>query len=319
LSRQDVYAAARGRWKSILMSEGLVDSRALSGRQGPCPMCSGKDRFCFDDNGGNGSYICRQCGNGLGVDLVCKLKGLSYGEACKWILERTPAAKFEAPRAARNDDRSKSAMSALWASGTRLDGQDVVSRYLRSRGIVLTSLWASLRLLDAHPYIEDGEPRSEWPVMLANFRAPDDLSGTLHKTYIDDTEKSAPRKAPVAKPRKLMPGPIPPGGAVRFGAPEETMGVAEGVETALAAAQLNDVPVWATLSARSLLKFEPPPECKRLLIFADQDRSYTGQMAAYSLANSLTIKAKIKVEVCLPWLQDTGPDEDWNDVLLRAA
>jgi putative DNA primase/helicase len=311
MSGPDVYDAARGRWKSILMSEGLVDSKALSGRQGPCPMCGGKDRFCFDDKNGDGSYICHTCGNGLGVKLVAGLKGISYSDACQWVFDRAPLSQFEVPRAPRNYDRSKREMAALWASGGPLDGHDVVSRYLRSRSINVTSLWPSLRVLEASVYSEAGEPKSEFPVMLANFRSPDNLSGTVHKTYL---MADGSGKAPVAKPRKLMPGPIPRGGAVRFGEAEEVMGVAEGIETALSAAQLFDIPVWAALSANGVLKFEPPVKCKRLIIFGDQDASFAGQMAAYSLAHSLKIKTKIVVEVYLPCrVYNHGRDNDWGN------
>ena len=311
-----VYDAARGRWKGILMGLGMLDSKQLSGRQCACPMCGGSDRFCFDDKDGNGSWLCRQCGNGLGVELVCRLKGLQYAEACKLIESQAGVSKFEAPRAARNDDRAKRDMIALWSQGATLDGRDPVSLYLHGRGIHKGLQQASLRFLAAHGYSEPGEDRSEWPCMLAKFT--DGAASTLHRTWV---KPDGSGKAPVAKPRKLMAGAVPHGGAVRLGLAEKVMGIAEGIETALAAAQMHDIPVWSTLSAGNLVKFEPPETCLHLLIFADTDDSFTGQMAAYSLANRLAVDKKrdITVEVCHTRFRDDGENDDWNDFLRDCA
>lgn len=59
-----VMDAARGRWVSVL-SKLNVRSEFLQNRHGPCPGCGGKDRFRFDDEGGDGSFICSQGGKGM--------------------------------------------------------------------------------------------------------------------------------------------------------------------------------------------------------------------------------------------------------------
>ena len=52
----------------------------------------------------------------------------------------------------------------------------------------------------------------------------------------------------------LVPGPVPKGGAVRLFPPAEAMGIAEGIETALSAAQLSGLPVWAALNTVNIEK-----------------------------------------------------------------
>ena len=58
------------------------------------------------------------------------------------------------------------------------------------------------------------------------------------------------------------------GAAVQLHPINATLGIAEGIETALAAHQLFQIPVWACLSAHGV-----PPEVKLLVIFADHDEA----------------------------------------------
>ena len=67
---------ARHRWREILPQLG-IETRFLTNKHGPCPLCGGKDRFRFDDKDGSGSYYCR-CGPGVGVILVCKKNGWDF-------------------------------------------------------------------------------------------------------------------------------------------------------------------------------------------------------------------------------------------------
>lgn len=72
-----VRDAARGRWPQLMGRFG-VRMELLNNKHGPCPGCGGRDRFRFDDNEGNGTWICSQggggniSGDGIGLLMHCK-------------------------------------------------------------------------------------------------------------------------------------------------------------------------------------------------------------------------------------------------------
>lgn len=292
---------AIGRWRTLLPALG-IDEKFLTAKHGPCPICGGTDRFRWDDKAGSGSYYCNQCGAGSGVDLVMKAKGLTFIEAKRLIEEHLPQAVVTVPKAKR--DTSLDTLASIWGRAQKLTGCDPASWYLARRGLPSDS--PSLRWLPKFPYAHDDKSKTEHPVMLAMFVGPDRAAHTIQYTYLDGSG----RKADVPKPRKLAPAKIPAGGAVRLAASAETMGIAEGVETALAASKLFDVPVWSALSAGGLVKWQPPQHAKHIIVFGDNDRSATGQAAAWALAHRLIAEGRT-AEVRIPELSET----DWNDVL----
>ena len=82
---REVTTAAAGNWPFIMAS--LSVSVPQSPRQhSPCPVCGGKDRFRFDDNG-RGSFICNQCGAGDGLDLIRKVHQCDTTEAAKLVAD----------------------------------------------------------------------------------------------------------------------------------------------------------------------------------------------------------------------------------------
>ena len=70
----EVHSHVAGRWPEILATLGVDAVHLRKKKQGPCPMCGGRDRFCFDDRAQRGDYICRGCGAGVdGFDLLQRL------------------------------------------------------------------------------------------------------------------------------------------------------------------------------------------------------------------------------------------------------
>lgn len=300
-----IHDEAQHKWASLLPALG-VPAKYLTGKNCPCPMCGGTDRFRFTDYQGSGAYWCNQCGRGSGVDLVMKIRGVGFEDAVKLVREYLPSAQQVAPK--RKPDQSfQQRYVQRWRGAVTLTGDCVASKYLKNRGIDLEIFPPTLRFTPSYEYVHEDKRKTFHPAMLALYTAPDKSHLTVHATYLDDRGA----KAQVPEVRKLAPGPVPKGGAIRLAHAGEIMGVAEGIETALAAMILHNIPVWACVSAVGLANWEPPEAAKHIVIFGDNDASFAGQVAAFTLAQRLTNQRRLTVQVSLP---DTI-GEDWNDVL----
>lgn len=144
----DVAAAACGHWPDLLAAVGIDTPHR--GKHGPCPACGGKDRFRLDDKGGRGTWICSQCGNGDGLDLVCRvtnkspkeaaellapLVGLSAGgldHAARERIHQQQQARAEQERKQDEQHRQKAARRAAAIAGDVAQG---VSTYLTTKGL----------------------------------------------------------------------------------------------------------------------------------------------------------------------------------------
>jgi putative DNA primase/helicase len=307
--RREVLIEARGRWPGLLAALGLEEA-TLSGKHGACPIpgCGGKDRFRFDDKEGRGTYFCTHCGAGDGIKLVMLMKGLEFKHALKLVEELLPLAP-EVKRAKERTLRQKAAaLRSMWDRATPAVAGGLVSTYLHGRAIYALS--EALREAVV-PYYEDGKSMGEHGAMIARIQAVDGKGASLHVTYLRGDGQG---KADVRDKKKVM-QPVRPilGAAVQlFEIVEGTLGVAEGIETALSAFEMYGVPTWATISADGMAAFVWPETVKRLVIFADHDLNYAGQKAAYALAFRAACKG-LSVEVKTP------PERpaDWNDILIE--
>ncbi|MCK2097120.1 DUF7146 domain-containing protein [Thauera aromatica] len=301
--RLDVRQVAQGRWRSILAVLG-VDERALSGKHGPCPMCAGRDRFRFDDKEGRGTYFCSGCGAGDGVQLAMGITGLSFRDMAREVERIAGTVRPSATKAERSDDDKLAALRRAFRESKPIERGDEACRYLAGRGLGLYDLPESVRLHPGMAYRDGGAVVGTFPVMLATVTDAAGRAVSMHRTYLQEA-----RKAPVPAPKKLMQGLPLAGAAIRLTPVSATLGIAEGIETALAAAELFEVPVWSCISTSGVESFEPPEGVEHVIIFADHDANFAGQAAAYRAAHRMALKG-IEVEVCIPPQQG-----DWLDEL----
>lgn len=306
MDRLDVRTAAAGRWRSILTTLGL-DERTLSGKHCACPMCGGRDRFRFDDRDGRGTYFCSGCGAGDGVRLAMGITGLSFKDAAREIERLAGVVQPVTGKPDRSDEDKLAALRRVFRESKPIRRGDEAYSYLAGRGLKLYDLPENIRVHSALRY-QDGETVGTYPAMLATVTAPDGRAVSLHRTYLQEA-----RKAPVASPKKVMMGRPLSGAAIRLTAVSEVLGIAEGIETSIAASELFELPVWSCISAQGIESFEPPDGVRELVIFADHDENFTGQAAAYRAAHRLKLRG-FGVEVCIP-----PQPGDWLDELNRRA
>ncbi|WBL64701.1 DUF7146 domain-containing protein [Thauera sp. WB-2] len=301
--RLNVRQIAQGRWRSILSALGM-DERALSGKHCACPVCGGKDRFRFDDKEGRGTYYCPSCKPGDGVQLAMAFTGLSFRDVAAEIERIAGTVRPTATRSERTDEDKLAALRRAFRESMPIERDDEACRYLAGRDLALYDLPENVRLHPGMAYRDDGKVLSTFPTMLATVTSPAGKAVSLHRTYIQDG-----RKAPVSAPKKLMQGLPIAGAAIRLTPVSLTLGIAEGIETALAAAELFEVPTWSCISTSGIESFEPPAGVEHVIVFADNDANFAGQAAGYRTAHRLALRG-IEVEVIVP--PEPG---DWLDHL----
>lgn len=272
-------------------------------------MCrAGRDRFRFDNKGGDGTWICGVCGSGDGFNLLQGVCGMSAADALAFVERQVSngAERYNAPQEL-TDEKRREALNALWKHSVPIVEGDEAHRYLAARHIVPDPMPRSLRFCARCEVT--GVPRVEsLPAMVALLSDPAGKPSTIHRTYIRDGEKCM-----IPAPKRMMPGKIAPGSAVRLSDGEsELLGIAEGIETALAAMAMWRIPVWAATSSTLLAKWEPPAWARRIVIMSDNDAKFGGQAAAYNLAHRLACEPfSLDVQVWMPHGLDTDFADDW--------
>jgi len=290
---------AKGHWKQLLPQLG-VDAKYLTGKHGPCPACGGKDRFRFTDRNDEGMYFCSACGANDGFKLAEIVTGKSFKQIADEISDILGQPTSGVKKVDSQSEVNRQAIKRIWEASCRPSKGGPVSKYMERR---FGLNWASHALRE---FI--GKKHN---LMVSKIVGPDDKAHNVHLTYLDNDGN----RAKIEITKRIMSGQVPQGSSVRLAPADYHMGVAEGIETAIAASVIHRIPVWSALNAHNLAKWVPPAIAKRITIFGDNDASFTGHAAAYSLARRLRLQHKLEVEVLIP--ETVG--QDWADVLAVAA
>lgn len=263
--------------------------------RGRCPACGYATGLTL--SGGEAGRLLWWCASCQDQAAVAAALGLGSDAAA--------APGSAPPRAgappADGDNDKRAAAVRMWDAAVPAEGT-VVARYLATRGVAAPA-GAPLRLLPGarHP------GGSRWPAMLALVVDHAGRPAAVHRTFL---ARDGSGKAPV-EPQRMTFGPVA-GGAVRLfplepGAP---LVLAEGIETALAAAMKLCAPAWSAVSAGNLRDTLRLPDAARDVILA-VDNDPPGRDAADRAAARFLGEGR-RVRLARPGRAGA----DFNDVLL---
>jgi len=229
--------------------------------------------------------------------LVTKVTGKPVATVLEEVKQRAmyvPAVRVQE----RDTAKEMHAIKSLWERAQRPADDGPVSRYLTRR---LGRHWRSNAIREVLDCWEAGS-KTRMPAMVSVVRTNDGSVVNCHLTYLTAEGQKVTRR--------VMPGSLPEGCAIRLWEPRDgLLGVAEGIETAMAAAQKFKMPVWSTINANRLAAWQAPAGVEEVYVFGDNDESFTGQSAAYALARRLKLKDNLRVNVMIP----EAVGSDWAD------
>ncbi|MDD5084183.1 MAG: toprim domain-containing protein [Candidatus Moranbacteria bacterium] len=275
----EIKDQCRGKWSSVLFAIGFPD-QALNGKHQKCPFCNaGKDRFRWD-KAKEFSY-CNQCGPRQPMEMAMQWLNLPFKQTADLLRPTARTAKMTTiiPIDTKaNEDRLRKIHGGL----QKLHSSNAAGLYLIKRG--LSTPPNNVFYHPGLPYYENGEKLGVFPAMVSRFQTAAGLTASYHITYLTE----GGQKASVPTPKKFLPTVHDlAGGAIRLAEAGDALGIAEGIETGIALMAGEGLPVWATGSAWLMEKVQVPESVKRVVIAADNDKSFTGQASAYALARRL--------------------------------
>ena len=189
----------------------------------------------------------------------------------------------------------------IWGEASPITGGPA-GRYLLSRGIDIRP--PALRF---HPRAPFGRGRGAQfrPAIIAAVVEAGRFMG-IQRLFLE--RDGSGLATDLEKPKWGLARPL--GGAVQLLPAGPVLGLAEGIETAISAAMLLDIPVWAALGSERLHRITIPPTVRRLVLLPDKDRA--GRIAV-ARAHAAYAERPFALDLLWPWSRQN----DWNDVLMR--
>lgn len=306
----------RGRWIEVLSFHG-IDLKYLNGRPGPCPFCKdGTDRWVFDNKNGSGGAFCRKCGPlGDGISVLAKHMGLDQTADFPKILDHLAAFLGDAPTNKRTKESSTQRASIVWDSSEQISQHSPAAQYLKARGLEFDLSKDSLRY---HPGLEvygDGNQKlGQYPALVAAAVDKDGKLTGVQRIFLTETGKKADLGSHTKKALGCLTG-----SSVRLSNNVGvSLGIAEGIETALAVQTMVGIPMYAAISGPAMKSVQIPKHVEFVQIWADKDSNGAGEKYALEAAKAFKAQGKF-VSIHLPpgELPDGSKGIDWNDILLN--
>jgi putative DNA primase/helicase len=276
--------AAFGKWRSILGHLGY--GRLLGTKHQDCPICEAKKKFRFTDYKSNGEWIC-VCGQGDGFDLLMQVEGSSFEVVAKQVDEVIGNNDLKETFQPQVDyEKRRKNLNALWAGA---QDDNLVIDYLNSRGLKFPRCFR-LNDLRGHPYMYNADTGKRQVGMCALIRNSRGEPVSIHRTFCD------PKAKKIMPPTQSIAG---SGVQLGWNKKSKCLVVGEGIETTLAGMQHAMVPGLAAISAHGMETLLIPKQFATIIILADNDRSFTGQKAAFTLARRMDAEHR-RVQVVMP-------------------
>jgi putative DNA primase/helicase len=239
----------------------------------------------------------------------------------------------DATSTAADERRLRERAMQIWEQSSELRLGDPGDLYLRRRCITpVGSCWS--HELHRHPRVWHSETKRHYDALVAPVRNVANGFIALMRIYVmpdgrraDDP--SLPRELRVIQAKKAI-GSVR-GGAVRLGLDSnaDTLGIAEGIESALALSMRLQLPCWSTISSGGMKNLQLPKDIRRVIIGPDIGDpggkngrgKHEGMKAAIALRERLLAEAKkdgrrLVVELKVPPVNERG---DWADWAKQAA
>ena len=246
------------------------------------------------------------------IGLVKAVHRMDTYEAIEWALNwlgmpdstevrpttPTPRRSATCSQAANNTQQGIRIWRAAAPAGV------IARTYLQARGITIEP---PLSIRET-PSLRHAPTGLDFPAVIAGGQGPDGKLCAVQRIFLT---ADFTRKAAVTNPKMSL-GPTA-GGSVRLGPAQAEIGIAEGIESGLAAQQLYGLPVWASLGASNLSNVVLPDKILRVTVFGDNGDA--GRAAAKVAAETFSQQGR-EVRIAFP----KGDVGDFNDLLqLRRA
>jgi hypothetical protein len=257
----------------------------------PCPECAKGKR---DDAL---SVLVRDDGSAVWKCFRCSLSGATRGER-QYRVVNAPAK----PRSEERRVDNAPGAAIIWRQTVPL-ADTLGEEYLRGRYCALPPAEGDVRF---HPALFCPETESKLPALVARVSTViGNRTVGIHRIWFRPGETKAVKKMRLGGSDAPVCVRLWPDDNV-----EATLGIAEGIESALAAARAFK-PMWSCIDAGGMTRFPLPPGLESLTIFRDND--IAGEKAGRAVW-SRYMAAGINANLWKP----TRPGEDINDVVRMA-
>lgn len=283
--------AIKGKEDLVLSKYGLY---LTNNRHIDCGICGSKKSLRINIYKDNVSYICK-CGSGSLIKYLQESTGADFRTIAKEIddiVGNTHEREGKKPVNGIAGDVVKKYKSLSGLRGTM--GQE----YLQGRGI--------FKLPSGGVKYNSDEDGLQSLYAIASDE-------NCKPVYLHRTLLNGSNKADVEVGKKMLTLNESGGSvSIKLFPVQSTLGIAEGIETALSAVQIYKCAAWATLNTSLMKRFKAPMGVDHLMIFADNDRNGAGHAAAFECAHRNVMSNNDVKRVTVRWPAEVG---DFNDVL----